>query len=438
MSSLDTIYALSSGSGKAGVAVIRVSGPRSAYLLELCCGVLPKPRIATKVGIHVNQGTIKIDDGLVLWFPGPASFTGEDVAEFHLHGSLGIVRLFMSEMALCPGVRSAEPGEFTRRAMRNGKFDLVAAEGLADMLDAETSSQVKQALFHVDGRASEIFEQWRRRLIDAGALVEACIDFSDEEGVADAAMPGIRNSLVQLHETLKRHLLDSERGKLNREGVRVVLVGAPNAGKSSLLNTLSGRELAIVSSEAGTTRDVIEVSLDLDGVTVILSDTAGLRDSVDSHVERLGIERTRDRLKAANIVLNLSTYDTIWQNTGVDSLTYRIWTKADLFQPPVDCKYDLAVSSKTGDGIDDLLGLLTRSAHECAAGDEPALLVRERQVRAVQSAIAHIEKALEPDLAIEMMAEELRLASRDISMLIGTVDVEDLLDAIFSRFCIGK
>lgn len=436
--SVDTIYALSSGSGKAGVAIVRVSGPQAAVALRVSCGRVPVARVAERVSVSVSQGTVKLDEAMALWFPGPGSFTGEDIAEFHLHGSTGIVRLFLEELGSLEGCRPAEPGEFTRRALSNGKMDLVGVEGLNDMLAAETATQVKQALFHVDGSASEIFRQWRDELIDASGLAEACIDFTDEEGVADTALPKVRDSVARLMTTMTDNLKDSDRGHLNRAGVRVVLAGSPNVGKSSLLNAIAARDVAIVSSEAGTTRDVVEVSLDLRGTAMIISDTAGLRDRVDSHVEQLGIDRTRDRLSHADIVVSVASPDADWQNTGVDSPTLRIWNKADMAPLSQNTACDLQVSALTGDGVEDLVDRLTVMAAELAGNGEPALLVRERQVQAVKSAIGHLENAQQRDLPIELLAEELRRAARDTGRLIGEVGTEDLLDSIFSKFCIGK
>lgn len=435
---VDTIYALSSGSGKAGVAIVRVSGPEAGTALCTSCGRVPVARVAERVSVCVSHGTVKLDEAIALWFPGPGSFTGEDVAEFHLHGSLGVVRLFLAELGSLQGCRPAEPGEFTRRALSNGKVDLVGVEGLNDMLAAETATQVKQALFHVDGSASEIFYQWRDELIGASALAEACIDFTDEEGVADAALPKVRASVVRLIATMTENLRDSERGHLNRAGVRVVLAGSPNVGKSSLLNAIAARDVAIVSSEAGTTRDVVEVSLDLGGTSIIISDTAGLRDRVDSHVEQLGIDRTHERLSHADIVVSVASPEADWQNTGVDSPTLRIWNKADTVQPERTAVADLEVSALTGEGMEDLMDRLSGMASELAGNGEPALLVRERQVQAVKSALSHLENALQPNLPIELVAEELRRAARNIGKLIGEVGTEDLLDSIFSKFCIGK
>ncbi len=400
--------------------------------------MLPPPRVARKSDVLVDGGTRKIDEALLLWFPGPASFSGEDMAEIHLHGSPGVVRLLLNELARMPLVRCAEPGEFTKRAFLNGKMDLVEVEGLGDILDAETSLQVDQALFHVDGQASEVLANWRRKLVDACALVQASIDFSDEEGVAEAALPRVRESISTLHRELVGSVQDSARGRMKRQGVRVVLAGSPNVGKSSLLNALSKSDVAIVSDEPGTTRDVIEVSLDLDGLHVVLIDTAGLRNTFDSQAEQIGIERTLQRLGSADLVLNVASEDASWQDFAIDSPVLRIWNKVDLYRAKIEFPGLLAVSAVTGQGIPELLTALRDHAHRLAGGREPSLLVHHRQVEAVRSCIVHLDASLEPQLALELVAEELREASQDLAYLVGQVSVENLLDEIFSNFCIGK
>ncbi len=395
-------------------------------------------RVATVMAVRRASTGQKLDRGIVVWFPGPASFTGEDAAEFHLHGSVGVVRLFLDELRMLDGVRPAEAGEFSRRAFANGKLDLVEIEGLADMLDAETSAQVRQALFHVDGEASKVFSTWRQAISTTLAYVEASIDFTDQEGVEAAARAEIKRSLLETRGELESARLSFGRGRRTRLGARVVLVGAPNAGKSSLMNAIAARDVAIVSREAGTTRDVVEVSLDLNGCAVELADTAGIREDFDSEPERIGIERSRVRAGEADIVLSVASTGTKWLELGLDSETIRIWTKSDVGMDPRAEEADHVVSAITGDGISGLIDDLADRLGSMSGQQEPALLVRERQVHAVESCLEHLSRASADDLELELVAEELRSAARALERLIGRIDVEDLLDAIFSRFCIGK
>lgn len=438
ISQSDTIYALSSGCGKAGVAVVRVSGGKAGECIVRACGALPAARVASVMSIRRPSTAEKLDRGLVLWFPAPASFTGEDVAEFHLHGSVGVVRLFLDELRLLDDVRPAEAGEFSRRAFENGKLDLVEVEGLSDMLEAETAAQVRQALFHVDGDASQVFAQWRSAISAALAFVEASIDFADEEGVDAAARTEIAQSLAQTAEALTQSLQSFERGRRTRLGARVVLIGAPNAGKSSLLNAIAARDVAIVSREAGTTRDVVEVSLDLNGHAVELADTAGIREQVDSEPERIGIERSRMRASEADLVLLIASEGADWPEIELDSETIRIWSKSDLGIGTGASVADHVVSARTGEGVAGLIDEVARRLGLQAQQQEPALLVRERQMHAVETCLLHVERAMSDSLELELVAEELRFSARALERLIGRIDVEDLLDAIFSRFCIGK
>jgi tRNA modification GTPase len=435
----DTIYALCSGVGKAAIAVVRVSGPRSGAVVNLLCGGLPSPRKATVCEIKgLTDGRV-LDRALVLWFEGPRSFTGEDCVEFHLHGSPGVVRLVVGELRRIEGLRPAEPGEFTRRAFINGKLDLVEVEGLADVLDAETEHQVRQALYHADGEASKVFDDWRSKIVRSLGVVEACIDFSDQDGVEAEARRQVGESVQGLCQAMARELANHNRGRRIRSGVRIVLVGAPNAGKSSLMNRLAAREVAIVSEEAGTTRDVIEVGLNLGGYSVDLLDTAGMRVGIESKAERLGVGRASDLFEEADIVLLIGAYDAVWpENRRLDSDTIRVWNKSDLNDLPVPDRADVAVSAKTGQGVDELLELLEARVVELCATEEPAAVVRERQVHAVEACIDYLRSAQVDGLELEIVAEELRLAAQSLERLIGKVDVEDLLDDIFSRFCIGK
>lgn len=434
----DTIYALSSGTGKAGLAVVRISGPETAILVERMCGGLPSPRCAELRTLKALSNGEAIDRAVVLWFPAPRSFTGEDVAEFHVHGSVGVVRWLLEEIGNAGGSRPAKPGEFVRRAFNNGKMDLVEIEGLADMLESESRAQVRQALFHADGHASEVFGRWRSGLINALALAEACIDFSDEEGVEAAARPKIFHVVEKLQEGISRELDGAVRGLRTRLGIRVVLAGAPNAGKSSLLNLIAERDVAIVSRHAGTTRDVVEVRLDLGGHAVDLADTAGVRDDFDSEVERLGIDRTIQRLKEADLVILVGSPDAPWPSINIDSDTIRVWNKVDLAEAPSDPACDIEISAHSGKGVPELLELLLRRVADLAGNCEPFLLTRERQIHACRRCLACLDRAAVKALPVEIIAEELREAARILDRLVGKVDVEDLLDEIFSRFCVGK
>lgn len=434
----DTIYALSSGSGKAGLAVVRISGPDVSGVVERMCGGLPAPRSAELHTLRALSNGDAIDRGLVLWFPAPRSFTGEDVAEFHVHGSTGVVRWLLEELGSAGGLRPAMPGEFVRRAFANGKIDLIEIEGLADMLESESREQVRQALFHVDGHASEVFDRWRSGLINALALAEACIDFSDEEGVESAARPKIIEEVHELQENISRELDGAARGVRTRLGIRVVLAGAPNAGKSSLLNLIAKRDVAIVSKHAGTTRDVVEVRLDLGGHAVDLADTAGVRDDFDSEVEQLGIRRTIQRLREADLVVLVGSADAPWPKIDIDSDTIRVWNKVDLAEAPCDPACDIEISALSGKGVPELLELLRCRVAELAGGREPVLLTRDRQIHACRQCLACLDRADVEGVPVEIIAEELRQAARILDRLVGKVDVDDLLDEIFSRFCVGK
>ena len=438
MSGSETIYALSSGAGKAGLAVVRVSGPRAGEVAARICGGLPEPRRAALRRMRALSDGQAIDEAIAVWFPGPASFTGEDVVEFHVHGSAGVVRWLFDELRQHGGCRPAEAGEFSRRAFVNGKLDLVEIEGLADVLAADTRQQVRQALFHVDGHASHVFARWRAELVKILALVEACIDFSDEDGVEAAARPSIVATLDHLRLAMSDELADAERGRRVREGIRVVLAGGPNAGKSSLMNAIAARDVAIVSRHAGTTRDVVEVSLDLGGHAVELADTAGIRDDSGSEVEALGIQRTLQRVEEADLVLVVAAPDVPWPALKIDSDTIRVWNKSDLAGCAGEIGADVSVSARNGDGLRELLRLIEARVAVHSQSREPALLVRDRQIHAVRQCLVHLEAALDELLPLEIVAEELRSAARVLERLVGKIDVEDLLDDIFSQFCIGK
>ncbi len=438
----DTIYALSSGAGVAGVAVVRVSGPRAGAALRLLTGrELPHPRRAVVRMLRDPEDGAQVDLAMVLWMPGPASFTGEDVVEFHVHGGRATVRRVLSCLGVLEGLRSAEPGEFTRRAFENGRMDLVEVEGLADLVHAETEAQRRQALMGASGAASRRIGEWRENLVQVFSSLEAAIDFVEEEDVAATALLGLRDRVQFLVTDMEEVLRQAQRAERLREGIRVVIAGPPNAGKSSLLNHLAGREAAIVSREAGTTRDVIEVRLDLEGMPVILSDTAGLRAEASGEVERMGQDRAMERMREADLVLWLEAPDARGDFPSVDSLALRIFNKVDLIDSGTAQPYhDLCISVHDGTGMTELERRLTDMIRDRFAITGEVMLTRERQILAVRDARGRLLEVLRglDDLPLELCAEQVRMAIRDLERLVGRVDVEALLDRIFRDFCIGK
>jgi tRNA modification GTPase len=436
----ETIFALSSGRGPAAIAVVRISGPRARFGLETLTGKIPPPRRAAYVTFRDPDSRETIDDGLALWFPAPASETGEDTAELHLHGGRAILAAVFRVLGAIDGFRPAEAGEFTRRALLNGKLDLAAVEGLGDLVAAETEAQRRQALAQFRGALSAKVEAWRARLIDALALIEAAIDFSDEDDVRGDLPRSSMKIAGELAAEIKPVLADAPRGERLREGFTVAITGAPNAGKSTLLNRLAEREVAIVSAIPGTTRDAIEVALDLKGVPVVLIDTAGMRET-DDPVEAEGVRRARARAEAADLVLWL--VDDSRADTRPETMSRNIWpvrTKADLIdsesQRSLRKQGFIVVSAKTGLGIDELIAKLSVEAERL--GGEPALVTRARQRHALAEALHHLEAVLPVPPPEELIAEELRLAARALGRVTGRVDIEEVLDEIFKNFCIGK
>jgi tRNA modification GTPase len=439
MSSDATIVALSSGAGRSGVAVLRISGPRARFVAEMIAGPCPQARYGALRRFTDPASGHVLDRGLALFFPGPHSFTGEDVAEFQLHGSAAVVRaVIRAVQSLDSHIRMAEPGEFSRRAFLNGKMDLAAIEGLADLIDSETEWQRKQALRQMEGQLGSLTTHWRQTLINAMALIEAELDFSDEGDVPADVSESLWRDLSGIHHQMKDILRHADQGERIREGYRVVIAGAPNVGKSSLLNALARREAALVSPTAGTTRDVIEIRCDIRGYPVQLLDTAGLRDS-DDEIEQLGMDRARQNIARADIILRLGSaghenIDVVLAGPGAKMIT--IANKCDL--GPAIFAHDLAISAKTGEGLE---ALLTRigDALEAMSGSETSLIASERQRVALSGACDALERiAADRTLAVELVSEELRYAVRKLDQLIGRVDHEDVLDQIFSRFCIGK
>lgn len=437
MTDASTIYALSSAPGRAGVAVIRLSGPAVGEALARMVKAPPKPRYAAFRTIRHPTTGEALDGAVVIWFEASSSETGEDVAEFQIHGSRAAIAAVLRALGEIAGCRLAEPGEFVRRAFENGKLDLAQVEGLADFIEAETEAQRRQALAQVGGVLSKLYNGWRTQLVDIAALTEAAIDFSDEADVSASSLAEARKRASMLAAEIAGHLDDKHRGEIVREGFRVALLGAPNAGKSSLLNALARRDAAIVSAEAGTTRDVVEVRLDLAGLPVIVSDTAGIREAA-SDIEREGIRRSLAAAREADLVLWLTETGDSNGPPGISRETSLvIRSKADL--APESSGEGLAVSALTGAGLDKLIEEITQRAKQ-AVGDhtEPAVTqVRYRQ--SLQDAITDIEEFLgEDSAAIELRAEDIRRAAHAIGRITGRVDVEDVLDQIFSRFCIGK
>lgn len=440
MTASDTIYALSSGAGRAAIALIRLSGCQTANLLSGMVGPLPSRRTLALRTVRDHLTGEILDKAVIVWLPGPHSFTGEDCAELHLHGSPGVISAVLDYLGRQPDVRPAEPGEFTRRAYANDKMDLVEAEGLADLLEARTASQRRQAFRQMSGQASSVFEAWRSQLLLIRADIEAVVDFADEPGVAEAAAPAIDLRINDLLGELSAEIDRSSTSELIRDGVRVVLAGYPNTGKSSLLNALARREAAIVSDLPGTTRDSIEITLDVRGIPVILTDTAGLRNAVSDRVEEEGIRRSRQHMAGADVLVWVWSEDIagseVPEGAVVPDIVLR--NKVDL-AGSAHREDEFAISSRTGEGIPALLENLSKLLMSRYGRAESSLIVSARQKLAVSRVQAHLVRALEqgPE-ALELKAEEVRRASEEVGRLTGRIDVEEWLGAIFSRFCIGK
>lgn len=428
---MDTIFALASAPGKAGVAVIRVSGPQARDAAEiLCVGKLPS-RGMTFRSLKTAEGEI-LDQGLILTFEAPKSFTGENVAELQVHGSNAVVSAVLGALGNLDGLRLAEPGEFTRRALMNGRMDLAQVEGLADLIDAETEAQRSQAVKVMSGVFSQRAENWRKDLIRAGALLEATIDFVDEEVPVDVT-PEVNELLSKVYDDLKVVSSGISTAERIREGFEVAIVGRPNVGKSTLLNALAGREAAITSEFEGTTRDVIEVRMDFEGLPVTLMDTAGLR-TTDDFVENIGISRAKDRARSADIRVFLVESDKdVDIEIMPDDIVLR--SKVDL-----SSNKENGISGLSGEGVDALVSRLTTTLKGRALKAE--LASRERHRVAISRAMSSLSSAMEllnggPD-TYDIVAEELRDSSQALGMLVGKIGVEDLLDEIFASFCLGK
>ena len=456
----DTIFALSSGRPPAAIAVIRISGPRAGVALEALIGRVPQPRHATWARVRDPATGDVIDEGLALWFPAPRSETGEDIAELQIHGGRAVIAATLAALGRLEGFRHAEAGEFTRRAFENGRMDLTAVEGLADVVAAETEAQRRQALRQMQGHLAGQADRWRERLIEARALLEAGIDFADEGDVpanlARQALEIIRPVAEEIGQAGRGH------GERIRDGLQVAIAGPPNVGKSTLLNRIARRDVAIVSPYAGTTRDVIEVHLDLAGYPITLRDTAGIRETSDP-VELEGVRRARQSAQAADLMLWMFDVreidcDTVTKVTEqAEALQQRVWfvlNKIDLLETQAPSRTESAfgghpharvvpISAATGDGIDNLIVSIGQFAERFFWG-EPGLVTRERHRQMLQAAFGALAGALAMDQAYgsegreELLAEQIRMATRALERLTGRVDVEDVLDVIFRDFCIGK
>ena len=447
-----TIFALSSGRPPSAIAVVRVSGAQAGPALRLLAGKIPAPRMATRVLLR-DAHQQPIDDAVVLWFAGPASATGEDVAEFHVHGGRGVLASLFAALSAVENMRAAEPGEFTRRAFENGKLDLTEAEGLDDLIHADTDRQRRQALRQLKGLLGDKARDWRAQIIEASALIEAGIDFSDEGDVPAELIAPALAKIKALRREIEEVLAAQGKSERLREGLVVAITGPPNVGKSTLMNQLARRDVAIVSPHAGTTRDVIEVALDLDGYPVTVIDTAGIRES-DDPVEQEGVRRARARAAEADLVLWL--FDAQHER-NLHEGTVPVWTvrnKIDLeVADAAGRKFDVArlqgghsaggadfaISASRGDGVQPLIGALVAFAQNYFGLGEGGLIGRVRQRELLRETAGLLQRSMsEAGSGEEIVAEDLRAAAQSLGRLLGRVDVEDILDAIFRDFCIGK
>ncbi|MGF7158586.1 tRNA modification GTPase [Rhodoligotrophos appendicifer] len=435
---VDTIFAPSSGAGRAAIAVVRLTGPECKTVCIRICGDVPPPRRASLRRIRNPDTSVVIDQALVLWLPGPSTFSGEDMLELHLHGGPAVVAAVLRTLTSQPGLRPAEAGEFSRRALDNGRMSLVDLEGLSDLIAAETEGQRLQALRQSSGELDRVFEGWRARALGLLGHLEAHIDFVDEEGVPDEVAAEVRRRAGELARDITGYLGDGRGGERLREGFTIVLAGPPNVGKSSLMNRIAKRDVAIVANRPGTTRDVLEVHLDLNGYPVILIDTAGIRDAETDEVEAEGMRRARDRMARADLTLWVESPDVALPPLPpFDSPVIRLANKADLFGHTVDDTV-IPVSARTGEGLDRLLEVMGAWVSDSLsrALQEP-LVTRERHRHALQACIAALARA-EQGMVPELIGEDLRAACLSLGRVVGRIDVEDVLGAIFAEFCIGK
>jgi len=442
-----TIYALSSGSGISGIAVIRVSGKNTAYVVKKITGnKLPKPRMATLAKFSKNGGKELIDEGVVIWFPGPNSYTGEDLAEFHVHGSRAVIKAMHTFLGSIKNCRIAEPGEFTKRAFQNGRINLLKAESIADLISSETEIQRKQALKIMSGKSAKKFNTWRERLLKVLSHVEAKIDFPDED-LPNKVISEVQKTSNTVLAEIRKTLNDEKVGERIREGFKIAIVGPPNSGKSSLLNYLSKRDVAIVSETAGTTRDVIETHLNLDGYPVIISDTAGIRSS-KNEIEKKGIKIALNRADDADLKLVIVSSKNVDFNEVLKKLLAKnailVINKSDLIKGKLNSifkKYEyILISIKKNSNLNKLILKIKSKLKNKFTTNEDILITRERHRQNLISCAQHLEKFQKKKSVndFDKAAEDLRLATRHLGMIVGKVDVEELLGSIFNDFCIGK
>jgi tRNA modification GTPase len=447
-----TIFALSSGRPPSAISIVRISGPQAGTALTSLAGITPPPRMASRALLR-DGNQAPIDDAVVLWFPGPASATGEDVAEFHVHGGRAVLAALFAALSGFENVRPAEPGEFTRRAFENGKLDLTEAEGLDDLIHADTDRQRRQALRQLKGLLGDRARDWRAGIIEASALIEAGIDFSDEGDVPAELMAPALVKIKALLAEIEEVLAMQGRSERLREGLVVAIAGPPNVGKSTLMNLLARREVAIVSPHAGTTRDVIEVQLDLDGYPVTVIDTAGIRET-DDPVEQEGVRRARARAAEADLVLWMSDpqHEEFPHQGGAP--VWRVHNKIDLERAgavgpnvrgsverarEISVAGDFKISASHGDGVGELVAGLIAFAQDYFGSEDSGLIGRERQRKLLRETVASLQRGIGAvGKGEELVAEELRVASYSLGRLLGRVDVEDILDVIFKEFCVGK
>ena len=442
-----TIYALSSGPGTSGVAIIRISGTEASEVIKLLTSMkVPKPRVATLRKINYINTSELIDEGIIIWFPGPESYTGEDMAEIHIHGGKSIIQALLSTISKIKNCRLAEPGEFTKRAFQNGKVNLLKAESIADLISAETEIQRLQAVKIMKGKSSEKFNQLREKLLKILSFVEAKIDFPDEE-LPEENLNEIKKDSNDVSNEIKKILDDQKVGEIIREGFKIAIVGPTNAGKSSLLNNLSNREVAIVSEIAGTTRDVIETHLNLDGYPVIISDTAGIRDSKDE-IEKKGIKLSLDKAENADLKLVVVDAKSVDLKGFLNDLLKKdailVINKSDLIKDEIDPKLKkmdhVLISLKENFNIDKLIIKIKNNLKNKLITHEDTLITRERHRKHLEECVNHLKDFVEKNEKkdFDKAAEDLRLATRHLGIIVGKVDVEEILGSIFNDFCIGK